>query len=188
MAIVKDNIFTSGVSGTIGKKMTLRIRKGKTIVGVKRGPNSLPPTEEQLAVQNKFTDAATFAKNAIQDPVLKAAYQKAAKGGQSAYNAALRDAALPPVIKLIDTSAYKGQTGDIITINAQDVLPPVGLKVTVLSQAGVELENGDALPDDHKRYWKYTVTAANAALTGTVIRVEATDIPGNKGSRDITIS
>ncbi|TWV99425.1 hypothetical protein [Chitinophaga pinensis] len=188
MAIVKDNIFTSGVSGTIGKKMTLRIRKGKTIVGVKRGPNSLPPTDEQLAVQSRFIDAATFAKNAILDPVMKAAYQKAAKGGQSAFNAAFRDAALPPVIKLIDTSAYKGQTGDIITISAQDVLPPVSVKVIVLSQAGAELESGDALQDDNKRYWKYTVTAANAAMTGTVIRVEATDVPGNKGSREIIIS
>jgi hypothetical protein len=188
MAIVKDNIFTTGVSGTIGRKMTLRVRKGKTIVGVKRGPNSLPPTEAQLAVQNRFTDAATFAKNAIQDPLLKAAYQKAAKGGQTAFNAAFRDAALPPEIKLIDTSAYKGQTGDIITINAHDVLPPVAVQVSILSQAGVELENGDAVLNDNKRYWKYTVTAANAALTGTIIRVTAIDVPGNKGSHEITIS
>lgn len=186
MAHIKDNIFTSGISGTVGRKMTLRVRKGKTIVSVKRGPNTVPPTEEQLVVRDKFIDAAVYAKNAILDPVTKAAYAKAAKKGQTAFNAAFSDASQPPKITKIDTSGYKGIIGDSIVIKAYDVLPPVSVKVSVLSQAGAEIESGNAVSDKH--YWIYTATAANAALPGTRIVVEATDRPGNKSTEEVIIS
>lgn len=94
MAFVKDNIFTSGASGTVGKKMNFRLRKGKTIIATKRGPSSTPPTEEQQEVREQFVSASLFAQDAMKDPAIKALYQKAAKGGQTAYNAAFRDATI----------------------------------------------------------------------------------------------
>ena len=190
MAHVKDNIFITGVSGTVGKKMNFRVRKGKTVIAVKRGPSTVPPTEEQQEIREQFIIASLYAQNAMKDPVVKALYQKAAKGGQTAYNAAFSDAAKPPVIYSIVVSAYKGAIGDLITILARDVVPPKSVTVVILSQAGTVLEEGAAILGitTDKREWAYKTTVANATLTGTRIVVTATDLPGNVTEEEVVIS
>lgn len=189
MAYVKNNIFVSGVSGTIGNKMNFRVTKSKTVVGVKRGPSTTPPTEEQQEVREKFIMATLYAQGAMKDPVIKALYQKAAKGSQSAYNAAFRDATNAPTIDDVNISDYKGAVGDLITVRARDVITPKSVTIVILSQAGVELEHGNAvLKETDRRTWVYTVTAANAAVTGTRVAVTVTDVPGNTTEKGITIS
>jgi len=189
MAYVKANIFTKGTSGTVGDMMNFRVRKGKTVIAVKRGPNTKPPTEEQQETNERFINASLFAQGAMKDPVIKALYQKAAKGGQTAYNVALRDAMNPPVIGELNISDYQGAVGDLITIKARDVITPKSVTVVIFSQAGTVLEKGDAVinPDD-RRFWIYTVTTANAALTGTRVVVTVMDLPGNKAEQTSTIS
>lgn len=177
MAYIKDNNMMDGMSGTIGK-MTLRVRKGKTVSGVKPGRNAKPPTEEQLQVQLKFERCSAYALKAISDPVKKLLYQKAATGGQTAYNAAFRDAAQPPKIRDIDTGSYNGLAGSIITLLVKDVITVSSVKVRILSAAGTDLEQGEAVLDIGN-YWNYTVTTANPTLPGTRILVTATDLPGN---------
>lgn len=178
MGYVKDNNMMDGMSGTIGK-LTFRVRKNKTISGNRRGRNTKPPTAEQLEVQLKFERFSAYAQEAITDPVKKLLYQKGAKGGQTAFNAAFRDAAMPPRILEIDNKfAYKGLVGDIITLLVKDVIRVSSVSVTILSAAGAELEQGDAVPGKGN-YWSYTVTTANPALPGTRILVTATDLPGN---------
>lgn len=189
MAYVKNNIFVSGVSGTIGKKMNFRVTKRKTIVGIKRGPSTTPPTAAQLEVRENFFTATLYAQGAIKDPVIKAQYQKAAKGAQTAYNAAFRDATSPPVIDDVNVGDYKGAAGDLITIRARDVITPKSAIITIFSQAGVELEQGAAvLKETDRRTWIYTVTAPNPALTGTRVVVTVTDVPGNKTEKDVIVS
>jgi hypothetical protein len=189
MAFVKDNIFISGISGTVGKKMNFRVRKGKTVIGVKRGPSTIPPTEEQQLVREQFVVAALFAQGAMKDPVIKALYQKAAKGGQTAYNAAFRDAASSPVIDDVNTSGYKGAVGDLITVRARDVITPQSVTVIIFSQAGVVLEQGSAiLKESDRRTWIYAITAANAGIIGTRVVVTVTDVPGNTTDKETVIS
>ena len=187
MAYVKRNIFTLGASGTVGDQMNFRVRKNKTVIAVKRGPSTTPPTEEQQEVREQFIIASLYAQGAMKDPVIKALYQKAAKGGQTAYNAAFKDATNPPVIDDVNINGYKGTVGDLIAVRARDVIPPKSVTVAIFSQAGVVLEQGDALVTDI-RTWTYTVTTANAAITGTRIVVTATDMPGNITEKEITIS
>lgn len=179
MAYIKQNIIMNGVAGTIAKQMTLRVRKGKTIMSAKRGPDTVPPTELQLDARNKFEDALMYAAEAITDPVKKLMYAAAAKGGQSAYNAAFRDATMPPKIVLVDTAAYNGMVGDIVAIAVRDVVRVRSVKVTILSSAGVELEQGEAVAGKGDAHWNYTATATNPALPGTRILITATDLPGN---------
>ncbi|UPK69708.1 hypothetical protein [Chitinophaga filiformis] len=189
MAYVKANPFTKGVSGTVGDMMNFRVRKGKTVVAVKRGPSTKPPTEEQQETNERFITASLFAQDAMKDPAIKAQYQKAAKGGQTAYNVALRDAMNPPVIDALDISGYKGTAGDLIAVKARDVITPVSVKVAIFSQAGVLLEQGDAvIKAKDRRFWIYTVTTANAALPGTRVVATAVDLPGNAAEKTITIS
>jgi hypothetical protein len=189
MAYVKSNIFTKGASGTVGDMMNFRVRKGKTVIAVKRGPNTKPPTEEQQETNERFITASLFAQDAMKDPAIKALYQKAAKGGQTAYNVALRDAMNPPVIDGLDISGYKGTVGDPISVKARDVITPTSVKVAIFSEAGVLLEQGDAVikPKD-RRFWIYTVTTANAALPGTRVVATAVDLPGNAAEKTATIS
>jgi len=110
--------------------------------------------------------------------VKKLRYQKAATGGQTAFNAAFQDAARPPRILEINMGQYRGLVGNVIRFRVKDVVRVESVKVTILSAAGAELEQGDAVPDVGN-YWKYTATAANAAVLGTRILITATDLPGN---------
>lgn len=177
MGYVKDNNMMDGMSGTIGK-LTFSVRKNKTVSSPRRGRNTKPPTEEQLAVQLRFERFSAYAMKAIADPVKRLLYEKGAKGGQTAFNAAFRDAALPPKILEIDTGQYKGVVGNVITLLVKDIIPVSSVTVTILSAAGTELEHGDAI-FGVANYWNYTVTTANPALPGTRILITATDLPGN---------
>jgi len=189
MAFVKSNIFTKGASGTVGDMMNFRVRKGKTVIAVKRGPSTKPPTAEQQETNERFITASLYAQDAMKDPAIKALYQKAAKGGQTAYNVALRDAMNPPVIDGVDISGYKGTVGDLIAVKARDVITPASVKVAIFSETGVLLEQGDAvIKTNDRRFWIYTVTTANAALTGTRVVATATDLPGNEAEKTATIS
>lgn len=169
--------------------MTFRARKGRTVVAVKRGPNTKPPTEAQQEANKRFVMASLFAQGAIKDPTIKALYEKAAKGGQTAYNLAVKDAMSPPVIAMVHIRGYKGAVGDIITIKVRDVLTPKLVTVVIFSQTGSVLEQGDAvIKANDSRFWVYTVTTANAALSGTRVVVTAIDLPGNTTEQTITIS
>ncbi len=179
MAYVKQNIFVDGVSGTIAKQMTLKVRKGKTVMCAKRGPDTVPPTARQLVARDKFEDALSYAVEAIADPVKKLMYAAAAEGGQTAYNVAFKDAATFPKIILINTEQYNGAIGDMITIAVKNVVRVQSVKVRMLSATGTELEQGEAMPGDRMSYWKYAATVANPTLPGTRILVTVTDLPGN---------
>ncbi|SHN44018.1 hypothetical protein [Chitinophaga sp. CF418] len=186
MAFIKQNKMMEGTSGTIGN-VTFSVRKDKTVSGPRRGPSTKPPTENQVAVQLKFERSLAYAQEAMSDPVKKLLYEKAATGGQTAYNAAFRDAARPPRILEIDTKKYQGLVGNVIRILVKDVVRVESVKVTILSAAGAELEQGDAVPGTGN-FWNYTVTAANAALPGTRVVATAMDLPGNTTEKTSTIS
>ncbi len=180
MGYIKDNNMMEGMSGTVGK-LLFTVRKDKTISSPKRGPNTKPPTAEQQAVQLNFERFSAYAQEAITDPVTKLLYQKGAKRGQTAFNAAFSDAATPPKILDIDYDlSYKGLVGDVFKLLVKDVVRVRSVKVRILSAAGAELEQGDAVPNaDTGNFWKYTVTTANPVLPGSRILITATDLPGN---------
>jgi hypothetical protein len=180
MAHVKRNPFTLGMSGTIGNQMTLRVRKNKTVVGVKCASGQIPATEQQEEGRVAFMSAAAYATEAVRDGVRKCIYEAAAKGGQSAYNIALKDARLTPKITVVDTQEYKGNIGDLIDISVRDAVRVDKVWVVIYSAAGEMLEQGDATPDGGQYCWVYTTTVANHALSGTRIAVTATDLPGNQ--------
>jgi hypothetical protein len=184
MAYVKQNIFVEGVSGTIAGQMTLKVRKNKTVVCVKRGPDTMPPTGQQITARDKFEDALSYAREAIADPIKKLMYAAAAKGGQTAYNVAFQDAAKPPKIILVNTERYKGLVGDVITIAVRNVVRVESVKVKILSAAGEQIEQGDAVPGPRDAYWHYTATIGNATLIGARLLITVTDLPGNKADME----
>lgn len=190
MAINKNNFFIEGVSGTIAKQMTLSQRSGKTIVGKKSKGSTLPPTESQIAIRERFEDASEYALSVLADPVQKAAYtEEALKAGMSAYALALKDAHSFPEVRRIITGKYKGAVADVITIRARDVFKLDNVRVVIMSAAGVLIEEGQAAAaGGRSKDWKYTATAANPALPGTRIIVTATDVPGNETVKEFVLT
>jgi hypothetical protein len=187
MAKTKNNIFMMGLSGTIGKQMTLSQKAGDTIVGKKRGSSNIPATEEQLDIQSRFKIASIYALAAISDPITKAAYAAAAKSNQSAYNVALADAFTPPEIVSIDTASFHGTAGDTVFIRAIDYFKVVSVRVVIQDNAGLPLEVGDAVLQKNGLDWKYTIASTFPAGMATKITVTAMDLPANQTKKEVAV-
>ena len=159
MATTKNNVIVKGASGKFGKQIVFSQRAGKTIMS-KPPLRTAPPTQKQKEQQAKFAQAATYAKNALLDPSLKADYTTEAKKRQdvSAYNMAMTDYLRPPVIT------------NKVQIEDADESP---------------VEQGNATLIEGK--WTYTTTATNASTAGDKIIITATDRPGNTTKKEITL-
>ena len=187
MAQVKDNDLTEGLSGKFGKKIVFRQVNGVTIAA--QAPKQKAKFTEKQENQNKrFSEASTYAKNALLDPTLKAFYEAEdkKKKGVSSRNVAMSDYLKPPTIQSIDASAYTGrESGEKIIIVADDKFKINSLKVRITSSDESTIEEGTASLAQGK--WVYQTTATNASLTGDKITVIATDRPGNITTKEITL-
>src|SRR5450432_965013 len=186
MGFVKDNYVTSGASGNVGNQWSFRQRAGKTVLAKQRGPNSKPPNAKALAIQDRFKIALAYARTAMNNPDVKAAYAAAAPRGVSAFNFALGDAAQSPVVSKIDSTNYHGAVGDKIVIDATDNFKVMKVVVTIESAAGALIETGNAVLQENKT-WMYTATVANAAIAGSKITAVAFDLPDNTGTLSVTL-
>lgn len=182
MAKSKGNIVMEGASGTVGKMLVFRQRGNQTIIA--RRPtfqNKKAPTVKQLAVQNRFIDASLYARTAIQDPDLKAAYQAKANINQTAYNVAFKDYFTAPVIRRWDDSSYQGNETDQILFMVKDVMKVVKVEVGIFDANDLELEVGMAQDMDGQGIsWMYQVQADNPNFENAKYRVTLTDTPGHE--------
>ena len=88
MAEVIDNIITKGLSGKVANSdYTFRQQNGKTFL-VKKSRTTKEPTEAQLAVRTKFSEASAKAKADIEDAEKKAEWQAKAKASKGKYSTA----------------------------------------------------------------------------------------------------
>lgn len=186
MGIVKDNYVTSGASGNVGTLWSFRQRAGKTILAKQRVASSKPPDEKGLALQARFKTSIAYAKKAMKNAAVKAAYAAAAPRGVSAFNVAVGDAASSPVVSLIDSAAYHGAVGDTLMIGATDNFKVTGVVVTIYNAAGTWIETGNAVLQENK-IWMYTATVANAGMAGSKIMAVASDLPGNTGTLSVIL-
>lgn len=178
MAQSKNNYVMFGMSGKLGKLLVFRQRGGKTFAMAV--PNrSATFTEEQLEVQSKFKEAATWARGILQNPENRKYYNSLATGGQSAFNMAIADWFTDPEIKEIDTTEYTGITGSIIKIGVADIIKVQSVKVSITTASGTLLEEGSAVFDANTQQWLYAAVQNNATPAGSIIKATATDKPGN---------
>lgn len=178
MAQSKNNYVMFGMSGKLGKLLVFRQRGGKTFAMAV--PNrSAAFTEEQLEVQSKFKEAATWARGILLNPENRKYYNSLATGGQSAFNMAIADWFTDPEIKEIDTTEYTGITGSIIKIGVADIIKVQSVKVSITTASGTLLEDGSAVFDANSQQWLYVAVQNNATPAGSIIKATATDKPGN---------
>ncbi|GET34717.1 hypothetical protein PbJCM13498_35800 [Prolixibacter bellariivorans] len=179
MAKVGNNIVTTGLSGKLGNLIVFRNVNGKTIVAAAPRERTVEPSEAQLNNQNHFQEAVIYGKSATKDETMKAAYEAAAKEGQSAYNVAVADFMKAPQINEVDLSNYTGQPDSYILVRATDDFNVAEVTVTIQNADGTEVESGTAQLEPGTIWWRYTATATNESLDGDKIMIRATDVPGN---------
>jgi len=180
MAIVKSNLFTEGLSGSVGKQIVFRQRGGDTVVSKSPVFLEREPSEAQKAQQIRFQQAVIYGKAAISVPATKEAYDAEAKRGQSAFNVAFADFLSAPKIDVVDLTNYDGSIGSTITVRCLDDFKVESVFVKIENADGSIADQGDAVLDSNGLDWVFTATASNASLPGDKITVTATDSPGNE--------
>src|SRR5688500_14459536 len=127
-----NNEYAEGFSGKIGRNMVFRqLKNGE--VGMARKPRRKkgPAHIKHLEIRKAFKRAALYAQQVEADPVMKAMYSASAKGLQSAFNLALRDARVAPKVNNIDISLYEGEIGNTIIIDAEDDFKVARVEVSI---------------------------------------------------------
>lgn len=180
MARSRNNVVTHGLSGLIGDLLVFRQKANKTYVANKPRPSSKAPTTVQMEIRERFKRATRYAKSALNDLVLKAAYVLSAKPGQSAHNVAFVDyQKSPEFYEDMDLTTYTGVVDDKIIVSVIDDFKVKTVHVEIKAPGGAVLEEGFAVQDENELDWVYTVIAANSELPGTQIIFTAKDYPGN---------
>ncbi len=179
MSKSNNNVVTHGLSGMVGGMLVFRQVNGKTIVAQRPRKNSKEPSVDQLERQQKFKEAAIYAKNAIQNPTYKPLYESLAGNGKSAYNIAFADYFKPPVLSKINVNEYTGLLDQNVSVQAIDDVEVQSVTVQIKQADGTVLETGSASLMPNGMDWQYTTTVVNSNLAGTLISFTATDIPGN---------
>ncbi|OQP63241.1 hypothetical protein A3860_25465 [Niastella vici] len=181
MAESKNNYVMYGMSGKLGKLLIFRQRGGKTIATAI--PNRFNVfTEQQLEIQSKFKEAASWARGILKNAENRKFYSSLATGGQSAFNMAIADWFTDPEIKDIDTKEYTGMVGSVIKIGVVDIIKVQSVKVSITTASSTLLEEGSAVFDANSQQCLYTAVQNNATPVGSHIKATATDKPGNSHS------
>lgn len=166
--------------------MVFKQVNGKTIVAKRPTKTTRTPTADQLLVQEKFKNAAAYAKASIDDELRKERYGLKAGRGKSAYNVAFADYFNAPKLSDLDVSQYNGQAGNTITVRAIDDFEVQQVQVQILVNELV-IESGLASIMPNGLDWQYIAQVANGTLIGAKIVVEANDLPGNKTYLSVTL-
>ncbi|WP_343700927.1 hypothetical protein [Chitinophaga sp.] len=187
MAISKNNAITFGASGTFAQQMVIRQQGGKTVLCKRpvKGKSKYPEKEQQM--RDRFLEASLYARAAISHEPTRLAYQAAADKGQSAYNMAVADFYIAPVIRSVDSTAYTGAAGSTIRVRAIDNFGVQAVSVEIQLASGETLEKGNAAADVNGLDWLYTATQPNEALAGSKLIIRASDLPGNVTVHEVTL-
>ncbi len=188
MAKNKGNQVMKNVRGMFGKQVVFKIRLGTEYVSAPPNVNeNRIPKPAEGANRRSFAEAVAFGKYVVTDPELKAKYAALVKQGQTAYNAAVSDARLPPKIKSLITQGYTGQTGSCILIQATDNVKVNKVSVSIYNEALQLIEEGEASDNGDNMNWIYRATVPVANITGYTVEVSASDIAENVTTRSAVI-
>ncbi|WP_207420601.1 hypothetical protein [Desertivirga brevis] len=183
---VENNDLVWGSSGRIGDMLVFKQQAGKTIIAKRPKKRQTPPSEGQIVINERFSEAVQYALGVIKDADRKAVYQAKTRPGVSAYNLALSDYCKAPEIKKTDLSRYSGNTGEQIVIRAIDDFMVKTVRVEILNANQDQIEEGEAILSENNLDWAYTTSAENPDLLSSIIRVRVYDIPGNLASMEYT--
>jgi hypothetical protein len=157
MAKVKDNIFVSGLSGSLGNIVIRHMADGSTRVCKKPNFSDRKFSQGQKDHQSRFQDASAYAREAAKKHPI---YAELAKGTtKNAYNWALSDWFHPPVIHRIQ------RVDGRIQVRAKDNVMVTKVRLRIFDAEEKVVEEGEAR-QVNSGWWEY--------ISDTEGRVEAT--------------
>ena len=145
------------------------------------------PTEAQKAVRRRFARAVQYAQQILLKPGMQAAYKARAREGRPPFIVAMSDFLNGPVVEEIDATDYMGNPGDLIRVKASDDFKVIEVSMMIQSAGGEIVETGPCQLNTLGIWWEYTTTETIASLPCTEIIATARDIPGNKGTGNVTL-
>lgn len=170
MAKAVNNKLLRGVSGKLAGIVIRHMRDGSIRLSAKPDFSNREFSDGQKAHQQRFREAAAYARRAAR---IEPAYAELARRTKrKAYNIALSDWFSPPVVHCIE------RAGDLIRVEAGDNVLVAKVHVKIVDSEGEVLEQGYAVQRDPElcdEWWEYT-----AKTGGGTILVEAWDLAGNK--------
>ncbi len=172
----------AGFSGAMGE-MVFMDRGTQTVAYMK---THYALSEAQVNQQERFGEAAAYAKSALADPVKSEFYETVAQEKDlPAFALAVGDYLSLPSFKPLDLSKYKGGVGDLIQIRAVDKLGLASVDVAINANDSALIEKGKAVEVGLRSgYWVYTATAAVA--TGADIFIQVTGVDHADNTAKIT--
>jgi hypothetical protein len=187
VAQVKMNPVFVQVKGKVGDLVFKQY--GEALV-MARTPhaNGHEATPAQVAVRERFREAALYGKLALAQPAVRQVYAAAAREqGKPVTSLTIADFFHAPVVDRLEVSGYTGQAGETIVVQAHDDFEVTGVTVQIAAAGGQLVENGPASqnPPDSGR-WTYTAQQTVSNITGVQVTATATDRPGNVGTRTAT--
>jgi hypothetical protein len=145
----------------------------------------------QAANSSRFKEAGAYAKNALTDPRLEAAYAALCVGHENPRNIAIRDFLRPPVVQSLSLDGYHGKPGDSILVGTVDDCWVNEMHIEIRDAAGNLIEEGPAQHSSAvQRSGGESGTASewfyqcrNDVATGRAVSIKATakDQPGHIG-------
>jgi hypothetical protein len=179
------NSALSKISGRVDN-WVYRLRAGQMLITKRPDFSGVVPSQAQLDVRQRFSEARRYAQIALANPVLRAFYAERAKGTLSNAGAeATTDYLRPPTVHNVDLAQYHGAIGNVITVEASDDTGIVGVTVTLRDAAQAVIESGPAALVNGR--WTYQATEVVAIGASVVIEAEASDRPGNVGRMTVPL-
>ena len=179
--------LTKTYSGVFGNQVLFKSRKGQSRITIPPEKTSKAPTQKQLDHRILFAASHEYARSAMQDPAMRAAYAEKATKSLPPYKVAANDYLKPPRVRQIDASGYDGNPGEMIFISAIDNFRVVAVNVKIVDPTGTQIEKGECVYSLPTARYVYTASVYVPDLAGVTIIAEATDTPGHKGVLMITL-
>jgi len=180
MAKIKLNPIVEEVSGGLGN-LVFRNSNGKTVLCRKPDFSGTEISEDQAAHRERFRQAVAYGRSVMADADLREVYNQVAdRKDMPVFALTVADFFNAPSITGVDLSAYNGQAGNVVKVNALDDIGVVNVHVSLTNaQDGALIESGNAdetAPGSGQ--WVYAATVAVSAGTTVNFNVVATDRPG----------
>ena len=185
MGMLTPNPVIGFLNGKVGDLVFVHTKDGRIRVQhrpVRRAGFSAGELKGQalLAAANRYVH------DVRQDPERYADYQNAARViGKRACDLAKADFIHPPAVRDVDFSAYSGQAGQPIVIEATDDFGVVEVLVSLNEIAGGAIEEGAASLDQASGRWIYKAQMAVRPGQTIVVQVSAVDRPGNVATKSV---
>ena len=91
MARTTANSLLKNISGQVGKQLVFKQYHDKTVVTKYPDMSGIEASPRQINNRSLFRDAVDYARQISRDPLLKQAYAKKTRAGESVYHYALKE-------------------------------------------------------------------------------------------------